>query len=100
MTTTATRWDFARRLYRAVIDLLNRRPVVIGADMASGPDSTAVMVIGPSGRAKLIPRATADRLVAAGKLSRAESVEVAREAMGLPKAIQMTAESDHTAGKE
>lgn len=95
MTTTATRWDFARRLYRAALELLGRRPVAIDDDTAS-----AVMVIGPTGRAKLIPRAAADRLVAAGKLQRAESVEVAREAMGLAPAIQMTTDTDHTAGRE
>jgi hypothetical protein len=43
-----------------------------------------VMVYGPSGTARLVPRYVAERLAAQGKLEEATTPAAAREAMGLP----------------
>jgi hypothetical protein len=56
-----------------------------------------VMVYGPDGVARLVPRFVAERLAAQGKLQEAASPAAAREALGLPS-VRIDAESDGFAG--
>lgn len=85
----ATRWALAALLFVAVL-----------AQLELARQRQPVRVIGPGGKAKVIPRATAERLAARGKLTWVATVADAHEALGLPPPaapLTMTADTDHTA---
>jgi hypothetical protein len=82
------RWRAARALWEAV-----RGPLAPPAEYVS--DDDLVLVMGPHGRARPMPRGAVKML----GLQQAASLEEARERMGLPPAMTMTIESDHTRGR-
>lgn len=85
----SSRWALAALLFAAVL-----------AQIELARQRQPVRVIGPRGETKVIPRATADRLAARGKLTWAATVADAHEALGLPPPaapITVTADTDHTA---
>lgn len=69
------RWGFARELYRAAV-------------LALLPEN--VVVVGPNGRSKVVPRDVAERMAADGRLQPAASLDAARAALGLPPAFCLT----------
>lgn len=82
------RWALAAMLFAAVL-----------AQFELARLAQPVRVIGPGGKAKVVPRATAERLAARGKLTWVATVNDAHEALGLPPPpppITMTVDTDHT----
>lgn len=85
-TRVAARWRWARALYAAALELLERVRL-----------AAPVRIYGPEGKTMVVTRGTAELLARQGKLRRAPD-EVMRQELGLPPRIEMTEDTDHTAG--
>lgn len=82
----AARWALAAMLFAAALLVLE-----------AARQRELVRVMGPDGKVKVVARALAERQVKRGKLRHAPSVDAARDGLGLPPLIAMTADTDHTA---